>query len=1250
MPTAKRNKPAIARIPKFAGLSNRAIPVKLSRVESPDLLNVELSGRILEKRNGFRRLHTNRLRKASIRVDGLKDYFRIPNLAAYRGGGINGFYIAIGVVLRAAPTVAVPIKAMASMGFGIAGSLAWEVYYDQSLNAGAGGWGATVYDTGGAVHRAAVVNDSAAVGEFRMLEAFVNGGGNLELKVWKEDGTVTSGTSAAFTGASLSSTEPILIGAHQSASGVIDATMSFPHASICELRYFVGTIPNIANRQITTTNLWYKREIEDGNVSLFTGYWKCNDGNTDGKLLDSTSTANYASAPEEPVAWIHDPAKVTGTSGLNFFANTAATAAYSPWIHIKETGSATILQNVFVPPTGTFGNFTLRLIYSPAAPTTGAAVPNGVLCWAGHNTGTPTRPQPVCIFISGDQLNASFDDNGTTRTCTIATLVSTLVGKKLRVALHRSGSGGGTNQLLLVAAYVNPTTGLLTQMVSPAVACTGTVAGAVSTNWAVARHMTAFAQTAGTAGVGGQFGTPYTDGAAFGVIDNVQLIHCNSPANAFNVGLGSHASLGPSIIYEEIVNWQQWFPFCTTIFNLNLNEGSGNILAIDTNSAGQFAATLHPQIGRSVKWDLGLVDPYRDPPGQTLAEYHRRRADGTELRETLIISGSTLYKLDDANTLAIPIAAGIFQGGQWSHARYGNDLLFASPNGKRPIRWNGSNLDLLGIEAPLNSIQVVTSNTGPGAFVTGSTYSFYCTFRNKSTGDESNPSPVETVTFGGGTDTIDSLRVPISSDQQVNQRRIWQVPPPGTPGSQAYLLHTIDDNVTTEWTTDITTPVATGTVMEYFTNQEAPQASVIEVHKDFAFVGGNQVYPTRFFRSVAGRMSRWDHDIFYVDLDLDSGDPIVAAKKQVNNLFVSLRDGWARVFPTGDTNNPVAFSFTRRDHGATGPSAVAVADDLIYYLSERDMYASDGFQEQNISSPPSEEYPSIETTMTIGLNDARREFASMAYNRSRKQVWIACSSADADENDMILVYDIVRQVWSKYDIPAATLQEIDDANDQSRVYGIVQGYVCRLDEPSWGDGVQAPLVAVCASGTTTTFTAAGTPFTGLDLRGLTAFIYQSVLRVGHTAVIYSNTNSVLTFYDTLSFTPAAGDGVVIGAYRWFADFVVDFGDPLCKKRLKWLKLLGTSDSDNNKLVVSIREDMIDRANVTQDGAWPIVQNWKADEPFKAFAIGGHGRSFRIRFQDTTIQDVRAEHCPPNIYGKLRIAEIQIEAEELGHVV
>jgi hypothetical protein len=92
-------------------LSDRAVPVKATRIESPDLNNVDFSERVAKRRNGYTRLHTNRFGDAALRLIPRWDtrtfdgpYGRIKTRSfMYPGTGTIAWYIGVGVVLAKMP-------------------------------------------------------------------------------------------------------------------------------------------------------------------------------------------------------------------------------------------------------------------------------------------------------------------------------------------------------------------------------------------------------------------------------------------------------------------------------------------------------------------------------------------------------------------------------------------------------------------------------------------------------------------------------------------------------------------------------------------------------------------------------------------------------------------------------------------------------------------------------------------------------------------------------------------------------------------------------------------------------------------------------------------------------------------------------------------------------------------------------------------------------------------------------------------
>ena len=103
-----------SRIDAFAGFSDRDLPTSLTRIESPDLRNVDFSGRGMERRNGYTRVHTSSgmLRDSSARFDGVNDFITIRDQASFDFAAKG--YVGIGVVLRGFPTAEVTILSRGS--------------------------------------------------------------------------------------------------------------------------------------------------------------------------------------------------------------------------------------------------------------------------------------------------------------------------------------------------------------------------------------------------------------------------------------------------------------------------------------------------------------------------------------------------------------------------------------------------------------------------------------------------------------------------------------------------------------------------------------------------------------------------------------------------------------------------------------------------------------------------------------------------------------------------------------------------------------------------------------------------------------------------------------------------------------------------------------------------------------------------------------------------------------------------------
>lgn len=1217
-----------ARIDRFAGLSDRRIPTKLSRLECPRLMNVDFSERIAKKRRGFTRIHENVLRNASVRFKPRIDaavatensYGRIDYLTSYNTAGAgNANFIAGVVAMREFPAAEVVIV---QKGFGAVANLQLKVSYDPTLNGGLGGFRGRMYDSGAAALVSLTVNDGDGLHAVpnRYFQLGHNASGNVALEIWDiVSGTIVGSSTSAWVGPGVSVAQDITIGVGMSAANTIGT--DWLNGSVAEIRLAKTTSATASSVYATSVNARYARELVPSEITSLSGYWRLNDGSSDNTFADFTATGNNGYFPQAAPAWTTDPERCLGQSGLRFRNG-------SHWAHIYLTAGTTAYGTVF---TGTNSRWTCRGTFAPEAPTGSAAFPDQTILWSGVGGAIPG---PIGLRIVSNQFVAYYRDGANTRTPTssIPGGVSSLVGKIVRWAIYRTGAGNGV--VTLSVGYETSPGLMLTY--NNTVACTAASAGLVSDDWCIGRHVTNYStQTSGT------FGTfTAADGQCLGTVDDLQLIWTNSLTQW--VGLGNLAP-GPLYALSEVSNWAPLSGTHLLIWYFKFDEGSGSTFSSPASfvSTIAYAGAIYPIRHDGYFWDAGLVDPYEPPRIRGIVDYKRINGDGSQTRSWLAVAGSALY--DVGSGTAIPVAAGIHQSdGLVTFAQYGQRLFMAEANSQRPMVWDGKNLRWMGISAPTAPIGSVVLAAG-GAFVAG-TYYIYYTFRSSATGEESNPSRgvaiVPTIN-----QKIDSFSIQTSPDFQVDQRRVWITGVGGADGSVAYLVTTINDNVTTSWTTDILSAPTSGSSISptdgYFNHKEAPQGALVGVHKDFAFVGGNQKFPTRVWRSaVAGSPTAFqytDSTGLYSDLDLDSGDVITAMFRNGDYLMVGIRDGAARLWSTGDSTTPINFDFLPIQHGPVGPQTWTQADGTFFYLTERDIFRVDGQNEVNISSPATEGYPSIQRMLREEIDPSIRRLYSAATLRSRDQAVFSFAEQG------LVVYDFSQGVWSKYDIKSDYLAEVEDDNDDPSVFFGSDGFICKMDSGSY-DGISVARSGSVVSSSVGQLVTADS--VGSVARGHRVHIYDVDTDVVTEWTVYATSSTSMTFYEQS--TPPANGLWCVGGIPFFVEFIVDFGDPMTASALRWLRVFGSSDSDDNILRVVYKGDVVTRLPSLANGNFEN-RDWPIEETTQLIKLGGLHSNVRFQIGESGyIRNYGDSHFP-SLAGSIEIHAIDVEADGLDEI-
>jgi len=1178
------------------------------------------------RRPGLTRVNSSILRDCCVRLDGYNDYGRLILTPAAR--------LAFGCEVRLNSFPAAEVT-LISRGFGTGASRYLQISYDPT--SGNGVWRCRAYDaTAGALRNVTISDGDTArsqVSANRHIELTTDSGGTATFAV--KDGTGSSIGSTTFTWASTVATgagvSDWFIG-NNSTDGIAapaEGDSSHGPFSLAVMRFGDGTdSAELAACQVVGREL-YAVTTENSGLD---GYFKLNEGwgaQSSSSQLTTTKILWGRQTPE----WVTDPTRVFGSAGLRFNGD----EGHVFW-DATNFGTHTFTSTA----TGA-KKWLLTFLFVPRMDQSEATVRNQTVLWTG--TGA-TNPAPIGVRVASDNLVIDYY-NGALTSITIPTALSTYVNKRIRVQV--SYNDLATDSIFCIAKIEGVTPS------SFASGNPGATNPTCSSTWTIGRNLSS-----------ATYPFTYNTRTAFCEIDDVCLFKDYDP----NAGNGPQipASLAMREATDQTVYNGGNGMFSSSIqlvAGLRLNEGGGNYL--NTIGSKTSTAYLWPEEEDGVLWDTDLVDP--DVPAEIDLIYNYRvfGASGTLTRKKLVVIGGAILTMTDAGVVQYVGTIKKRSNGTASKvsvAQYASSVFLARENGDRPIRFDGTTTNLTGIRAPLLA-PVVTGATSGGALADG-TYTVYFTYRNSTTGSESNPSPYGTVVIsgGGGAGRIDAVVLQRAGDPQVNQRRIYVTAVGGGANSTAYLSATVDDNTTTNYTTDITAVgVLSGVTLEYTDNEEAPVGSMVRVFKDMLVVAGDPVYPTRSFPSIVGSPTAFNQTTRYIDADLDSGHVITGLGVIANNLAVMFSDGLRLYAATGDTTNPLIPVYESLDAGPVGSRAFVETASGIFYVGERSAFLWTGSGVQDLANPAGFDRPSIRYTWENHLDGTVLDRSVVAFGSAKSTVYFAVPATNGirtlvDEqpgNDMVLTLDLTQGVWSKWWMDSEFIAEIENADDLGTIYVGAYGFISYLDESARFDGATTGTpadhlnIVLSTSGKTATITTS--PYGSTNLKGMLVYHYLAAAQTTSVYRIMRNTASTLVLNAAISISdPSGGDYLIPGGIPWFADFFADFGNPLTLKRLRWVKSACVSRATfSSNLIVAIGTDVLAR-RANDLSTFPLTYSHQTTPTTTPDVfIAGHCRTVLVRFSDGPVGvTVTTGAIPFPSYGsRFDIVEFQIEAEEVA---
>lgn len=346
-----------------------------------------------------------------------------------------------------------------------------------------------------------------------------------------------------------------------------------------------------------------------------------------------------------------------------------------------------------------------------------------------------------------------------------------------------------------------------------------------------------------------------------------------------------------------------------------------------------------------------------------------------------------------------------------------------------------------GIAAPSSAPTIADGGAGD---MDAGAYIVVVTFRNSDTGAESNASLVSNTLTQAGSKQIDVSGVPVSTNGQVNQRRIWITLPDET--EEYFLAGTIDDNFSTTITINVT--------------QDDLGDQLIQANA----VPPPNMEKIAFWQSLQRMIGTDGTDIFYSEPDMpESWDErnLITVNPEDGNRVTALYDDGVR-FIVGKTNSIFYLAGTGTGnltrnvlstrHGIVSNESVKSADGLLFFLGpDREIYRSvNGGIPEPISTVAVRN--SLDAIPDSELGNA---YAEIHTKQSLYMLFVAQTGGGTNHMKAI-VYNYKTDEWCTFTFaeyaPAAVAALVDSSSQLRLFMTLYNGHVYYLFEGNSDDG------------------------------------------------------------------------------------------------------------------------------------------------------------------------------------------------------
>ena len=379
----------------------------------------------------------------------------------------------------------------------------------------------------------------------------------------------------------------------------------------------------------------------------------------------------------------------------------------------------------------------------------------------------------------------------------------------------------------------------------------------------------------------------------------------------------------------------------------------------------------------------------------------------------LLVGGLTqLYRLDGLALTLIPRSDG---GGvaytsetrPWSHSQYKDVAYHSRQNTGTLKRGKSDYMQDAGIDAPAT---VPTLADGGAGALSAADYYGVVTFYNTETGAESNPSEASTVLSLGASKQIAWSGIPVSTNGQVNARRLYRT----LPDQQGvyFFVAEVGDNFTTTYTDNVT-DADLGDEVSFRNGLPPANIRYNVVHKERLWLSdGVDLFYSEQFKPE----SYYSNSV--IQITPDDGHQMRGLHSYGDRLVVGKTNGIHFVTGTSEANFGVSVLTNR--HGLYSHHSMKNAQGLLFWYGGDDFYVSDGVTVESISDPKVKD-------LIDAIPDDMKEYVVAAIEPSLGWYMASIASGSGQTtNNYMLVYNYRDKTWAVFQYAAGAPRFIGD--------------------------------------------------------------------------------------------------------------------------------------------------------------------------------------------------------------------------------